>query len=373
MTGDEGWVEELAALAAAGSWDPSAGDAEGHRRLLVGMLERGASVEELKTHSRRLGDLATDLDIRPRAGMVSLSQAATAAGVTLDDALTTWRALGFTEADPEAPSLTPGEAELLRLKADMASTLGEAVTLQLVRTMSTGLARLAQAERDAMRIGVEVPQLSSGSSYGEIMQEYWRIIGDVLPRVDAALAAVHRRQIAIQIRQEWSTDEAGTTATTELTVGFADLVGFTERSQAMTTTELAAAVSAFDALAHDVVNEHGGHVVKLIGDEVMFAAADAAAGTRVALALAAHEGAAALLPPLRVGLARGKVISRDGDYFGPVVNLASRLVDEAGPGEVWIAGAPEAVVSDDVALEPLPPVRAKGFAEPQPVWRVVRG
>lgn len=367
------WADQLDHLAARGVWDPEADEADDRRALLVGMLERGAGVDELADHRRRLGDLATDLDIRPRTTMVTFTQAAADAGLTLVEAEATWRALGFTEADPDHPSVTPGEAELLQLKADMANTLGDEVTLQLLRTMSTGLARLAQAERDALRIGLEVPQLSSGSTYAEVMQEYWQITSAVLPRVDAALAAVHRRQIAMQIRQEWSTDEEGTAATTEVVVGFADLVGFTEHSEALTTRALAAAVSAFDALAHEVVNEHGGHVVKLIGDEVMFTAGDPATGARVALALAAHQGAATLLPPLRVGVAFGRVLTREGDYFGPVVNLASRLVGEAGPGEVVLSEAMADAVRATAPLEALAPIEAKGFATPQAAWRMRTG
>jgi adenylate cyclase len=47
-----------------------------------------------------------------------------------------------------------------------------------------------------------------------------------------------------------------------------------------------------------------------------------------------------LLPPARAGLACGSVVTREGDYFGPVVNLASRLVEIAKPGSV--------IASDDV-------------------------
>ena len=55
----------------------------------------------------------------------------------------------------------------------------------------------------------------------------------------------------------------------------------------------------------------------------------------VAASLALRDAAVAEdLPLLRIGLSAGPVISRDGDYFGPVVNLASRLTELAEPGEV---------------------------------------
>ena len=42
------------------------------------------------------------------------------------------------------------------------------------------------------------------------------------------------------------------------------------------------------------------------------------------------------LPALRVGLARGTVTTREGDFFGPVVNLAARLVALAEPGAILV-------------------------------------
>jgi class 3 adenylate cyclase len=40
------------------------------------------------------------------------------------------------------------------------------------------------------------------------------------------------------------------------------------------------------------------------------------------------------VPPVRAGVNAGDVLLRDGDVFGPVVNLAARIVKVAGAGEV---------------------------------------
>ena len=67
------------------------------------------------------------------------------------------------------------------------------------------------------------------------------------------------------------------------------------------------------------------------------------------------------MPPVRAGLASGEVMLRDGDVFGPVVNLAARIVGIAGAGDVL---APVAFASSaELPSKPLPR-ELKGFQEP---------
>jgi adenylate cyclase len=42
----------------------------------------------------------------------------------------------------------------------------------------------------------------------------------------------------------------------------------------------------------------------------------------------------ALLPDVRVGLAHGTVLPLEGDYFGPTVNVAARLVEQSRPAAI---------------------------------------
>lgn len=364
--------EVVEALRARGGWEAFAGDRAARERLIHLLLERGATPDEVVEHAPDLGDLAIDLGIRPREGRwTSLRAAGEEAGLDLDEARRVWRALGFTETDEHAATLNVEEAALFSLFADVASGLGSEATLQLLRAMGRGLARLAQAERDALRIELEVPRISEGQTYDEVIAEYWRMGDEVLPRIEAAMRAVHRRHIVLSAQQAWATDAEGSAATTELAVGFADLVGFTERSDRLSTRELARAVSAFDALAHDAVHEAGAQVVKLIGDEVMFVADDPLDAARAALALTHHRDEGSHLPPMRAGLAVGRVISRAGDYFGPTVNLASRLAGRAGPGAVLVSAAAVDALGPGAAVEAMAPLELKGFTAPQPAAALI--
>jgi adenylate cyclase len=119
-------------------------------------------------------------------------------------------------------------------------------------------------------------------------------------------------------------------------VGFADMVGFTTLSQQLSEEELAAVVARFEEVAHDTVTAGGGRVVKMIGDEAMFVTESALSAARIGLALAEAYADDELLSDVRVALAVGPVLVQDGDFYGPVVNLASRLVNMAAPGAVIV-------------------------------------
>ena len=85
---------------------------------------------------------------------------------------------------------------------------------------------------------------------------------------------------------------------------------------------------------------HGGRLVKLLGDGAMLRLGNATVGVGAALDLVeTMTGEGALSP--HAGIDAGPVIERDLDVFGQTVNLASRIADVAGPGEVL---ASEAVV-----------------------------
>ena len=75
-----------------------------------------------------------------------------------------------------------------------------------------------------------------------------------------------------------------------------------------------------------------GRFVKLIDDEVMFVAADPSAACEIALDIVARLSAHPRLPEVRGAVAAGDILTRDGDYFGPLVNLAARTAKLAHPG-----------------------------------------
>src|SRR5205814_3348445 len=132
--------------------------------------------------------------------------------------------------------------------------------------------------------------------------------------------------------------------TASMAVGFADLAGFSTFSQEMSGTDLASLLVRFERTAYDLVAELDGRVVKTLGDGVLFTSGSPSAAADIALRLA---GLGDELPPVHVGAGWGPVFIRQGDCFGPTVNLVSRLVGCAAGREVVIDASMANQLADD--------------------------
>jgi adenylate cyclase len=113
-----------------------------------------------------------------------------------------------------------------------------------------------------------------------------------------------------------------------------------------------------------------GQIIKTIGDEAMFVAEDAANACRIALDLVGDFGRDRL-PPVRVGLATGDMVSVFGDLYGPDVNLAARLVAAADPGSVVVSGQTRASAGEFL-FDTVPDLVLKGFPDPVTAYRLGR-
>ena len=109
-------------------------------------------------------------------------------------------------------------------------------------------------------------------------------------------------------------------------------------------------MNIFDSTASEIVIGRGGRVVKLIGDEIMFAANDALTAADIALALVEAFATHDVLPPVRAGIATGDVLARDGDFSGAVVNLAARAVNVARPSSVLVDPETRNAIEDSTAF-----------------------
>ena len=255
---------------------------------------------------------------------------------SLDELRRLWRALGFPPVADDARVFTRSEIDVLRTVRHFIEQQGTdpAVMVQLTRVTGQSLSRIADAQVTdaAERFLQRTPDASPEAARGELISRIQLLVQGF----DKLLGYVWRRHLLAAVLRLSATPSP---ADREQTIGFADLVGFTALSQAIDARELAAMVDRFEAIAYDHIVERGGRVVKMIGDEVMFAVDDAVAAAEIGLALVEAHAREAALPDVRVGLADGPVLAWEGDLFGPTVNLASRLVNVAKPRTVLASEA----------------------------------
>lgn len=104
-----------------------------------------------------------------------------------------------------------------------------------------------------------------------------------------------------------------------------------------------------------IVERHGGHIFKTVGDAVYAAFTDVAAACA-----AAHEAQATDLSlPVRIAVTAGEVESTENDFFGPALNLAARLVALGEPGRVLLPLA----LAGSMPHRALGVVRLKGISD----------
>jgi len=286
--------------------------------------------------------LAFDQLLLPGTRRYDLTQLAAAVGIDGELAQRLWRAVGFPDAPAGIAIFTDRDVDAARLAFHQAPTgdVDHGTLLQQIRVISGSLARVASVEATGFVDSLGELQ-ATGMSDEEIALA---VLDDArLADVGVLIDYLHRLQLRAAV---WRRAVLVAEPDVAVAVGFADLAGYTSLSASLDATDLSDLVGRWEAISYDTIAANGARVVKTIGDEVMYVGLTLEA---LAASLALREAAAAEgLPPLRIGLAAGPVIARDGDYFGPVVNLASRLTELAAPGEMLVPAA----LRDEVQTAP---------------------
>ncbi len=308
-------------------------------RVRAVLAELGCTEEEI---DRAVADdvvdlLMVDRLLVPAGKRLTQAQVAEQTDIPIELARRFWRALGFLDVGDDEAVFTDMDIEAVRLFQTMvAMDLVDLDTaVQMARVIGSSMARIAEAEAAPGTAPILVP---SGDSVLDADQ-FARQADISLAAMARLLEYVWRRHLQAATRRSMMLRSRGSVAGTSpvTAVGFADMVGYTMLSQHLSDDELAAVVSRFEELAHDTVVALGGRVVKMIGDEVMFVVQSATSAAEIGLSLAEAYAGDELLSDVRVALAIGPVLIQDGDFYGQVVNLASRLVGVANPGTVLVS------------------------------------
>ena len=282
-----------------------------------------------------------------------------------------WRALGFPDAADDDPAFTDADVQALEVLSTLIDSgfVGPGTEASIARAMGQSLSRLADWQTDmladalARSGGDDDRPTASADDAVEAAKA-------LLPRLRQVQDYVWRRHLAANVDRLLAATGPGDRR--ELAVGFADLVGYTSRSRGMGGRELGAMVEDFESIATEVIARHHGRVVKTVGDGVLFTAGTAVDAVEIGLELP-EAWDAEDRPPLRVGAAHGAVLTRLGDVYSPVVNLASRLTSIARPGTVLVDRELARGLRGQPAyrVRPLKRVSVRGYDRLQP-WLVRR-
>jgi class 3 adenylate cyclase len=283
-----------------------------------------------------------------------------------------------TSLDPQGErvkGIEAGADDFLGKPINQAELFARVRSLLRVKALQDEVKRQAAALKDwnlklEERVAEQVAQLQG---MDQLKRFFAPAVADaILSAGEKSILAPHRREICYV---------------------FVDLRGFTAFTDAAEPEEVEAVLQLYHATMGALIAEYGGTLDRFAGDGILIFFNDPLpvpdAATRAAgMALGMQEQ----FNPLRagwsklgyeldlgIGIAKGfatlGAFGFEGrvDYtaIGGVVNLAARLTDEAGPGEVLIDRRMRAALDDKASADSLGPRALKGFTQPQPVFRLL--
>mgnify|MGYP006172584473 CR=1 FL=1 len=294
---------------------------------------------------------------------------ADAAGVTLEEARRLWRALGFPDAGEHA-AFTDSDLSALStlVHAVQQGSIDFDTAVRLTRAVGQTMARLADWQ--VATLAPRVEELETGpEATGSRIGSALRLADQVGVPFERLLIYSWRRHLAAAVGRVEALGAADEDLyTTQVTVGFADLVSFTALSNEMDEDKLADMVEIFESRCADVVAGRHGRVIKTLGDSVLFVADDPVRAMQIATSIVDVIGNDTRLPDVRLGLATGNVVMRLGDVFGPPVNLAARLTGVARRNRVITdRETAQLLPAGEFETRSLPPRPLRGFGIVEPV------
>jgi adenylate cyclase len=348
---------------------------EARCELLERLAAEGVPLEQLREaiEGGRLALLPVERAVAGDGPRYTPREIAAKVGIDLGILQRISAALGVPYPDPDERSVTEVDLEAARrVKAFYDAGLPEEGMLQVARTVGMATARIAQANRDLVIRTLMQP----GDTERDLGLRFAAAAEHMLPLFEPTLSYAFRAHMLEQIRRDVigtgaiASGQPGTA--TDVTICFADLVGFTKLGEQVETEELGLIAARLDELA-TAVAEPPVRLVKLIGDAAMLVCTDAAAMVGAALRMVeAADAEGDEFPRLRAGIAHGSVHVQAGDYYGRPVNLASRLTAIAKPGSVLIDAAAREAAGEAFDYSYAGEKRLKGFDSRTKLFRARR-
>ncbi|ORV92941.1 cyclase [Mycobacterium interjectum] len=306
--------------------------------LVRWLLDQGVTADEIRSTNPPLL-LATRHLIGDDGTYVSTREISETYGVDLALLQRVQRAIGLVRVDD------PDAVVHMRADGEAAAFIQRFVELGLdpeqlvlvVQVLADGLSRAAEV----MRYTALSTIMRAGATELEIAQASKALVSRIAPE----LGPMIQHMLFMQLRHMMETEAVNAAeraagkplpGARHITVGFADLVGFTRIGEAVSAEELGHLANRLAHLARDMTVPPV-RFIKTIGDAVMFVCPEPHPLLDVVVKLVEAVDTDNDFPRLRAGVAAGMAVSRAGDWFGSPVNVASRVTAVARPGTVLAA------------------------------------
>lgn len=306
---------------------------EARVELIRALVDDGCPMDDIRqaVAEERLALLPVDRVLQSEHKYSVVDMAETT-GLTVEQLRAARAAFGLTSQDPEAKVWGDKDLELaeaMKVVLDAGVSLDSLVELNRVIGRST--LQVAAATRQMVADALFKPGITEhnlGIAAAAVARE-------LVPRMTPTLAYAFEAHLRELLRSDVinAADIAAgrTPGAREMTVAFADLVGFTRLGEEIPAEDLGDVVSRLEQVTAELV-EKPVTFVKTVGDAVMLVSPRPDPLIDAALKLLEED----FEQQIRVGIACGPALERAGDWYGSPVNQASRVTTVARPGSVLV-------------------------------------
>ena len=308
---------------------------EARLALLEELSESGFPLEELKraVEENRLVLLPVERVFGGGEERYTAAEIAEGAGIGQDFLVRLLQALGAPIPADEEPAYTEQDLEAAkRAKLFMDAGLPEEGVLETSRIIGISMASLADANRDMVGEVFTEP----GIDERELAMRYAAAAETMPPLLGETLLHAYRIHLREAIRQAVITEaelaEGRLAGSDDVTIAFADLVGFTSLGESLEIEQIGQLTGRLFELASEAARPPV-RLVKMIGDAAMFASREPVPLMDAVVGLVDAAGTEEM-PSLKAGVATGPALGRGGDWYGRPVNLAARITSVARPDSV---------------------------------------
>jgi adenylate cyclase len=267
----------------------------------------------------------------------TLSHVARESGLRPDRLRELLRALGRPDPTRGERMFTDEDIEQARIaKRLLDAGLPRRDLLAVARTLNQGLTPVAEGIRQMVGNAF----ISPGQSRAKLGLRYADVVEGLGSDMSALLSGELRALLRERIQTDLITDEEAAAGelgdTQDVAVAFADLVDFTALGGRIPPTELSEIAARLAEVAAQCAARPV-RLVKTVGDAAMLVSSEPDALVRCVLEILRElDGEDGDFPAIHAGVDFGPATNRAGDWFGPPVNLASRITDVAKPGRILL-------------------------------------